>query len=81
MLGSFWNQVGSKLGQVGAKLASVSILRGPRGALGGTHNFKIDFLLALESNMGPSWGHEGPRIGSIKACFFEARLGLDVGTS
>ena len=29
------------MGQVGAKLASVSILRGPRGALGGTQTFTM----------------------------------------
>ena len=42
-VGAKLGQVGSKLGQVGAKLASVSILRGPRGALGGAQTFKIDF--------------------------------------
>ena len=54
-LGPSW----AKLDQVGAKLASVSMLEGPRGALGGAQTFKIDFLLILEANMGPSWGQAG----------------------
>ena len=76
-----WVQVGPSWGQVGLSIDP----EGSQGRFGRGPDLQDRFLINFRSQhgakLGPSWGHVGPRIGSIKACFFEARLELDVGAS